>query len=270
MARWFILLLIVAGAFAAGVIFGLRIAPQPTRDQSRYYDQRTITQLQKDNAELRRALAGTRKEAAATPESAGSGGTEIRPLADEPPWRLAAALRQRHLPPDAGPVLGRDGKLSPVFAEFYGLTPAETDALQRSLDTARESLANLERTNSSISRDDKGNIVISVNPFPTAGGAVYDALLASVAQTLGPERNAAFSASSTDELERELKGFGAEQRTVKIGYDATGNGYSVTDSFTNGAMRGSSTSQFRNMNDVVSNLGTVGRLLEPETGKTPP
>ena len=52
-----------------------------------------------------------------------------------------------------------------------------------------------------------------MNAFPEAGGAVYDELMKTFAETLGPERNEAYTALGASQVERVLGGFGAPQRT---------------------------------------------------------
>jgi hypothetical protein len=161
----------------------------------------------------------------------------------------------------------RQRKLTPAFVELFALTPSEEVALQQSLDRARDRLGDLERENATVAQNTDGAVVLSVKPFPEEGGAAYDELVKSFAETLGPERNVAFLTLGVQQVERAFSQFGAAQRTITISADVAPNGnigYRVAEVQKLAAGHNSSTSHFRNFQEAAKYLGTLERLLPPD------
>ena len=129
--------------------------------------------------------------------------------------RVLTDLAQRgivHTPFD----IVRYGKVDPRFAGLFGLTPEETGAFQRILDSAHGRNAALTQANARVTTQDENHVTIAVAPFPVDGGSLYDGTCASISALLGPERAAAFQQLSLASLENEFSGFGAAERIVTV------------------------------------------------------
>lgn len=120
------------------------------------------------------------------------------------------------------PIIARDGKLTDGFAKLFGLTEAETAALQGTLEQGRREIDELSRANATVSQADD-SLVVTVKPFD-GGGEIYDRLMDAFARTLGPERNKAFLALQADQLSGAFSAFGAERRTLTFSREATADG----------------------------------------------
>jgi hypothetical protein len=116
------------------------------------------------------------------------------------------------------PVVTGNGVLSPGFIHLFNLTPSEADKLQQRLDDTGRAIDQLAAANASVDGT-KDSVIVTVKPF-YEGIEMYDKLLASFAEVLGDERNAAFLALHNNEIGRAFNGFGAEQRTITITRDA--------------------------------------------------
>lgn len=118
-------------------------------------------------------------------------------------------------------LTSREGKLLEGFTKLFGVTEAEKETLQRALDQGRQKIEQLTAANASVTEAD-GAVVVAVRAFD--GGEVYDGLMDAFAQTLGPERNAAFVALQSDQLGSAFNSFGAEQRTIFLSREAPADG----------------------------------------------
>jgi RNA polymerase sigma factor (sigma-70 family) len=241
-----------------------------------------VTRATSDGPRLRQIAAQVAARKAAREASGGGGGggmgslgaAAAGPLAPAPAGslRMLAELQKRGLVRPNMAFVNPDGKLNSAFVELFALNPDEQSALQQNVDGARERLFELERANSAVSRNDKGDLVISVSPFAAEGGVVYDALMKSFADTLGPERNAAYVALGSSQVERALGQFGAAQRTVTFSVNpATAGGakgnISVKMDYKSSDGSGNSSSNFPNLEEAQKFAGTVGRLVPPDFGK---
>ncbi|HWA08542.1 MAG TPA: hypothetical protein VG838_03660 [Opitutaceae bacterium] len=143
-----------------------------------------------------------------------------------------ADLQQRKLANVSLPALGRDGRIQDAFAEVFDLSPAERNALQQAVDQARQQADHAIVATATVSRQADGSVVISVPPSEDAA-AVRDNLLAAFAQTLGPERNAAFLALNQGARPGELSdlfGGSTDTRVVTLSHrtPSPGNPSSVS------------------------------------------
>jgi RNA polymerase sigma factor (sigma-70 family) len=157
-----------------------------------------------------------------------------------------------------------DGKLDPAFGELFALTPEEQTALQRSTDRARDRLAELERANAVVTRDETGNARIAVKSFAAEGGRVYDELMKSFAGTLGRERNGIFLKLGAEQVERALGQFGAVERTVTVAFNPASDrtSYWVTEELNSGVLYHSNREDgYRDLQEVEHRYGTIIKLL---------
>ena len=125
----------------------------------------------------------------------------------------SGVLRNSIAPVDGG------GRLNKQFVELYQLSPAAAATLQRTFDASRAKMNALVLANAKMTEQSAGKVVVQVEPFPQAGGAVYDDLMGSIGSQLGPDRTAAFSQLSADSLDDEFGAFGAAQRTLTLTRD---------------------------------------------------
>lgn len=210
---------------------------------------------------------------AAVPASPGDPPTKgaPSPAALTPLQELAvlADMQQRKLLKPVLTILDRKGKLDSSFADLFALNADEQDRLQRAVDTVRQKLADLERANATVTRDDRGNIVVAIPPFPTDGGKVYDEMMRAFAEVLGPERNDAYRTLAAEQLENSLGRFGAAERTYTFGYDLSerpGQPYTFQDRVmqytANGGRSGfTNNTRFQSFDELAARVGPVVSIL---------
>jgi hypothetical protein len=132
---------------------------------------------------------------------------------------MLAELKDQGLANIAVQVINKgNGKLQARFVELFNVTPAEKTALDQAVEQARQQTGQLLAAHASVSRRADGAVVISVAPTDD-GNAIQESLMNAFAQTLGPERNAAFVALQGDgaiRLGGALGEFGTQPRTVTL------------------------------------------------------
>jgi len=163
----------------------------------------------------------------------------------------------------------RQGRLNDSFASLFALTPAERARLEESVHDARQKLAKLEHSNSKVSRDEKGNFVVAVQPFPAEGGKVYDEVMQAFSNVLGPDRNDAFRTIGAEQFEITLGRFGAAERTYTFGYDLSerpGQPYTFQDKVEQrspgGGLSGNTNNtRFRTYEELEARVGPIISIL---------
>jgi RNA polymerase sigma factor (sigma-70 family) len=231
--------------------------------------------LQKLNQRIADESARTEAlQAAVLPPSAPAANAKVGTIGTMEQLRILADLQQRGVLNARITLVSPNGQLGKDFVNLFGLTPAEQATLQQSLDSTRAQLINLQLANATMSKNDKGQYVIAVKPFGEGSG-LYDPLLSSFSQTLGPDRNAAFLTLGADQLERVFGHFGAENKTVIIGpnpeandpnhYQVTDHSvYKTRDAHGHGTDDSSSTTTVRDRDAVVQRFGALAKLLPPD------
>jgi hypothetical protein len=258
----------VLGILGAGVFLGREYekrTSQASLPQGQVASQGELATLRAENIQLKTALTSSQQRV-----SASLAPREEKAATNSPPpdqLRVLANLQKRRMASMNMQYVDRLGKLTPAFAELFALTSAEQVALQQSIDRARERLGDLERQNATVKTDPNGAIVISVVPFPEAGGAVYDQFVKSFAETLGPERHPSFLALGVQQIETAFAQFGAGQRTLTIS-ETPGpngqNGYRLVDNQKQPQGHSTGTSQYRSAQELRAHLGPIERLLPPD------
>lgn len=162
-----------------------------------------------------------------------------------------------------------DRKLTPQFIELVALTPIEQEQLQHALDAAFERLATLEKEHLNVTRDANDSVTIAVKPYPEAGGAAFDVMLAEIAATLGPERNAALLSLGGDQLEKAAQGrFGTAQRTMTVSKETLASGetcYRINARANNGPNENSNYISDRlRYEELAKQIGPAADLLLPD------
>jgi len=229
-----------------------------------------VAALRRENQQLKR-LISLSEDAGNVKKSGGGVGASSHAGAIDELRVLADLQKGKVLSAKVMPVAGKDRKLTDGFAELFKLSPEERTALQAALDKAQSRLAALEKANSTVTRNADGSVVIAVQPFPKEGGAAYDELMSSFAQTLGPERDAAFSSlGSAGQLEDDLDGFGAVQRTLTLSTSARLSGTGVDYQVDEVKQTGNTTMRYLNVfpnQEVLGNhLGVTMNLVPSDFG----
>lgn len=108
------------------------------------------------------------------------------------------------------------------FVRTFALTPEEVATLQVHMTRAQTKINALTVANATADRGEDGNLVITIKPTPD-GASVYNSLLDTYRQTLGPERYRYFSQLAGDQFEQGLGYFGAQERTIVIKRNPAGS-----------------------------------------------
>jgi hypothetical protein len=139
-----------------------------------------------------------------------------KPVADPlAPLRMMVDLEKRGLMRRGLGMIEVEGRIQQPWIEVFNLSPAETDAVNGALASARQRIGKLELKYASAKVENPGRLVITVQPF-VDGAGVYDELLRSLAQVLGPERYPAFAALGLKEVEDHLNLLGMGTRTLTL------------------------------------------------------
>jgi hypothetical protein len=227
---------------------------------------REVAAHQRENEGLRAELRRVRAETPpAPPSNANIPKTSAERLAE---LRLMADLQRRGLMRGALTVIEVEGKFQPSWAEIFALTPSEVDRLNRSIAVARQKIGDYEVANATVRTDDKGNIVITVQPF-IEGAAIYDELVRTFSEVLGPDRYAAFAALGLKDLEDRLNLLGVGKRTLTLSHNRAAadpkRAYHLTDQIE----RPDGTRKLGSASDAQFDR-VIGFLLGPLTKLVPP
>ncbi len=171
-----------------------------------------VGRLRAENMQLRSALQTSRKHLSeeAAPRSAD---TKLPGKLDT--LRAFTELKEQNLVVLSGTLLSpRDGKITEAFVKLFGLSSAETATLQEAINAGRRKIEALILANTTAEVK-KESVVVSTKPFE-GGAEIYDEVLDTFAQTLGPERFAVFLPMTSNQLGASFGQFGAEQRTVTV------------------------------------------------------
>lgn len=268
--------LAVSIALACGVGIGYwgghyqHAPPLPEESSQMAALRSTIQALQTENQRLKVTRVAASDNPLATVEPKRAAPASLTHM-DE--LTALAHLQQRKLVNPVISILNREGRLDQGFIGLFALTPSEQDQLQSEIDRVRQNLANLERANAKLTRDERGNIVVAVQPFPAEGGKVYDEMMQAMADVLGRERNDVFRKIGVDQLEKSLGRFGAAERTYVFGYDVTERPgqppYTFEDKVVQRQMQGGSSSstsrtRFRSFEDLTKSVGPIVSILPPD------
>lgn len=261
----------LVAAFGLGTYFGgYRLAREETsRDIARTAaSESELRALRDENRRLASELAArsSRPATTATSPTAGAPAGSVIPAEQ---WRVLAELKSKKMVDARMAFVNPGGKLTDAFATLFELTPIERDKLQDSVSRATQRIAELEAENAAVTRDDKGRVIISVKPFVAAGSELYDGMMKSFAETLGPERATAFMALGSEQVENVLGRFGAAQRTVTFSYDpAKGKApYEMRDEVrVQGWGTSNSSSDYKTLQEAVDRAGTIAKLLPADFG----
>jgi RNA polymerase sigma factor (sigma-70 family) len=260
-------------AMGAGVLIGHRWATRDISGPIVSSDLSAITRLRTENSRLKGELDFFRARRAVTTAFAG-------PTSGSAPASLAspvAVLRrlwemqgEKQVSVKMNRFLDPSGKLAEGFVAMLELTPTEQADVQRAVDQARERLAEYERANSTVNRNEDGSVTIATKPFPDSGGAVFDQLMNAIGAVLGSDRNAVFRSFGQEQIETEFARFGAVQRTITFSANSANPGrpYSLHEVQTTGPNSTSTRAfDFSTLDALKAQAGTIVRLLPGDFGR---
>lgn len=175
-----------------------------------------LAELRRENARLaeveRRAVEQAKAAESAT---ASAVGPERRALED---LQLLADLQRKGVMRTGLSVIEVEGRIQPKWAKLFSLTPAEQTRLTEAIAAARQQMGAKELAYATVKREEAGKLVITVAPF-AEGAEIYDRLMETCAQVLGPERYPAFSTLGLKALEDSLRGLGVMKQTLTVTHD---------------------------------------------------
>jgi len=144
---------------------------------------------------------------------------------------ILADLKDEGLANVAVQVINKgNGKLQARFVELFNVSPAEKTVLDQAIEDARQQTEQLFAANAKVSRRADGAVVISINPTDE-GNAIQGTLMNAFAQTLGPDRNAAFLAlqgNGAIRLGSAMGEFGTQPRTITLSHASSPDGTKPT------------------------------------------
>ena len=141
------------------------------------------------------------------------------------------------------PVFGQN-RVNPHFAQFFELTPDETNRLSAAVAQAAQRMEDLADLHAVGNLDAAaGKLTVNVTAFPAEGGIVYNELLGQFQTVLGPERFAYFNIFFGDTFDQSFDGFGLNQVRYEVDLTPTvtpqgQTNYSYTRSFVTGDAKG--------------------------------
>lgn len=107
--------------------------------------------------------------------------------------------------------------LTPEFIRFFNLSSAEQQAILTALENAkRQSLQIASQAAQLTGRPTADDLVIEVPALPESGGKIYDDLLHSLRDVLGPDRYSYFDLFSGKEVERKNDSYGTKRKKYEI------------------------------------------------------
>ena len=103
---------------------------------------------------------------------------------------------------------GNEG-IDPTFARVYDLNPGEVAVLNEAIKATKEKFtaAAIQNAKAQLSSDGS-HLAVEVPPVVDQGGVIYDQLLQTVENVLGPERFQSFNALSGDAFDSGFGSFG--------------------------------------------------------------
>jgi RNA polymerase sigma factor (sigma-70 family) len=265
-------------ALGIGLFVGIELPAwrAPSLTASAASDQHSMSEfetLRAENARLRRELASATSASmnSGAPAATTSNAAATKQEGQTPPLealRVLLDLQQRRLlQPQIRMTNYGTTDLSKSFVTLFNLTDVETETLQRTVNTARDKLATLEKENAFVQEMADGSLVINMKAYPEAGGAVYDEMMKSFSTTLGAERQKAFLALASRDLERSLGYVGAADRTLTITPLENGTKFDVREDHKTTTESGSSASTLDGLVKLKTWAGSAASLIPPSFGK---
>jgi RNA polymerase sigma factor (sigma-70 family) len=138
--------------------------------------------------------------------------------------RAVLDLKRRGLFSPDLTLMGGTRIITNQFIDLFELSKEEAETLRQSIRDAANNLYALESTNTEVTSEPGGDVKIVIKPFPEEGGAVYDEMRQTFAETLGPERFEAFMALGAAGMESALRDFGITRITRVVSREVSKDG----------------------------------------------
>lgn len=217
--NWLLYTMLFVGGMAVGIgghqinTRAAQAASAAAKQRERKTTDDELLRLRKENAELVDDIENLRAQM----KSAQTSALKAQTLA-----RLSALVETKKDGLSAISLLNFNGQIDELFAQLYDLSPDERAKLNKTVATTRDTVNRLELSHTQVARIAPNQVQFTVEPFPAEGGKVYDAALAEIAATLGPDRYKAFLKLSGESVEHGLGYFGARSRKITVTEEAEG------------------------------------------------
>ena len=165
--------------------------------------------------------------------------------------------------------------LNSELAVMLGLTQEEFDHINAAVQQTKQQLADLavHAATGRVTADGK-TLIVSVPPLSTGSDSIYNNLLKTITQALGPERYQLFSELTEDGFERNFDCFGLNpvnyeltlQPTSTVG-DVPFYAYKRSYTYVDGSMISGSDSGTVSRSDLEKIFPALARFLPPDLGK---
>jgi hypothetical protein len=118
-----------------------------------------------------------------------------------------------------------DRGINSTFVRLFGLSSSEQKTLEEAVKDARRRSDEMRMRAAKATEDPKGDVLtIDIPAQPELGGQIYDVLLSSFRNVLGPDRFGYFSSFSGEPFERGLDSYGALKTKFEITRSVASNG----------------------------------------------
>lgn len=163
-------------------------------------------------------------------------------------------------------------RISPTFLLMFDLTKDEVDRLESAASNASERYQEMQsRVAAGEMNADGSKLIVNVPPTPEAGGILYDDLLATFADVLGPDRFELFNVLSRQSFDQRYDRFGLNTVTYELdltpigGYTGQRDIYKLVHSYVapDGQTKGHGTSQ-SNLKGLLQSHPLLTRFIPPE------
>jgi len=161
------------------------------------------------------------------------------------------------------------GGISPAFASLFGLSSSEQKTLDAAINEARRRSIEMRTQAAKVTEDPNSDLlIIDIPTQPELGGKIYDKLLGTFRNVLGPDRYAYFNDFSGRPFERGLDFFGASKTKFEITKTVSPDGklYYAYKKYYNEpttAAGGGSTSGTVDLNNLAMSFPELVPLLPP-------
>jgi len=123
------------------------------------------------------------------------------------------------------PVFGYKGGIAPAFVGLFGLSSSEQKTLEAAFGEARRRSIEMQIKAAKVTEDPATDmLIVDIPTQPELGGQIYDDLLNTLRNVLGPDRYAYFNDFSGKPFERGLDSFGASKTKFEITREVSPDG----------------------------------------------
>ena len=157
--------------------------------------------------------------------------------------------------------------LSDAFIKLFGITPEERKTMKSAIGAAHQKILELAAQNASVTTDDQGRVVISINEFSGAD-KIYDGLVSQLLNTLGSDRSGGFVSLAEDGLRAVLNQAGHQDQMITLTHNppsaASPQGsYTVESAVAGKEGGGARVATYPNMAAITRRYGPLINLVPP-------